>query len=167
MASPPCMIEECESVATFTGTFFESGLSVVVCGDHFIDFAAGTLEAMTGVPITALITLPPETFEQVAPPSGDESIPLGPTSPESSEVGTASDPDAEWDKENETYEQWVNRTIAVEGEHGPHGVERGDTEADYADVTDGDDISRDSIADKLDAKHADITDAEFNTPVNN
>ena len=91
MANPPCMIEECEIPATFTGTFFKTGQSIVVCGDHFVDFAAVTLESVTGVPVTMLITLPPETFAPVVDAELADIV-EGPTgSVESSEVGTASD----------------------------------------------------------------------------
>lgn len=51
MANPQCMYPECEQAALFTGTFFQNGTSVTVCSDHFVDFAAGTLEAMTGAPV--------------------------------------------------------------------------------------------------------------------
>ena len=54
-ANPPCQFEGCEEPATFTGTFFDSGLSVIVCGDHFVAFAGGTLEALTGVPVLDII----------------------------------------------------------------------------------------------------------------
>ena len=68
MANPACTIEGCGQPATFIGTFFDTGLSVTVCGDHFIDFAAGTLEAMTEIPVTLLLTLPPEAFAEIAQP---------------------------------------------------------------------------------------------------
>jgi hypothetical protein len=113
------MFEGCEHLATFTGTFFETGASVLLCEDHFVDFAAGTLEAITGIPVPLLITLPPDTFgEVIAADSLDDDLP--PTTPvESSEVGTDDDPVA--------------------------------------------DISRASIAEHLDERHADITDAEFHS----
>lgn len=60
--NPPCMIEECEQLATFTGTFFETGQSIIVCGSHFDDFAAAMLESSTGIPVTALILMDPATF---------------------------------------------------------------------------------------------------------
>lgn len=93
MANPQCTFGECPNAATFTGTFFETGVSVMICGDHFIDFAAGMLEAMTGIPVTALITLPPETFAEVTDPNAALPNVDGPTPDESPEVGTDDDPD--------------------------------------------------------------------------
>ena len=113
MANPPCQIEECPDPATFIGTFFSDGSSITVCEAHFIDFAATMLEALTGVPVTLLITLPPETFagadahgveddestietDNVTAPPNTEEQPHEPgerptTSPESSGVGTDDD----------------------------------------------------------------------------
>jgi hypothetical protein len=142
MALPACMIEECPNGATFTGTFFETGTSVTVCGEHFVDFAAGTLEAMTGIPVTMLIALPPETFatpESVA--EGNETLP--PTTPdESSEAGTESDLEEE-------------PTVATNDDEQPH-------EPDDEPVVH--DLSRELIADHLAAKRDAINDAEFLTP---
>jgi hypothetical protein len=91
MANPQCTFGECPLAATFTGTFFETGQSVMLCGDHFIDFAAGMLEGMTGIPVTALITLPPESFAEVTDPNAALPNVDGPTSQESHEVGTDND----------------------------------------------------------------------------
>lgn len=139
MASIACMFEECPNLATFTGTFLENGSSVTVCGDHFVDFAAGTLEGITGIPVTTLILLPPETFDEMkAAVTTLSDVP--PTTPdESSAAGTESD-------------------------HELTDDERNDLIRDGGGVVDDDDahdLSRDSIADKLDEKHADVTDAEF------
>lgn len=77
------------NAAVFTGTFFESGLSVMVCGDCFVSFAAGTLEAMTGVPVGMLLEMPAEGWQ----PEGSETPTVeageaGPIPDESSEAGT-------------------------------------------------------------------------------
>src|ERR1700693_273150 len=103
MANPACTFGECGQSATFTGTFFDSGLSVIVCGDHFVEFAAGTLEAMTGIPVTLLISLPPEAFAEVVDHELGQIV-APPTSPgESSEVGTASDQTDEQRERSEFY----------------------------------------------------------------
>lgn len=139
MASMACMFEECPNVATFTGTFLENGSSVTVCGDHFIDFAAGTLEGMTGIPVTTLILLPPETFNEMTA-AVDTLVDVPPTtSPESSEVGTDGDLDDAWHKESETYEEYVARMTS-----GP----------------DGDEVELE-LNDHDNTAHADITDTEF------
>lgn len=73
--NPPCMIEECDQLATFTGTFFETGQSIIVCGSHFDDFAAAMLESSTGIPVTALILMDPATFatdEPAVEPDDDD-----------------------------------------------------------------------------------------------
>jgi hypothetical protein len=94
------MVDGCDNPATFTGTFFEDGTSVTVCESDFVNFAAGVLEAMTNVPVTMLITLPPETFAVESDPNAVEPVEGGPTSPESSEVGTESDHELADDERN-------------------------------------------------------------------
>lgn len=91
MANPPCMYPDCEQSATFTGTFFESGQSITVCGDHFIDFAAGTLQAMTGAPIIDFLASAPTEVEDDDDDVENPTAEPGPTSEESSEVGTDDD----------------------------------------------------------------------------
>jgi hypothetical protein len=88
MANPSCMFEGCATPAVFVGTFFEDGNTVTVCGNHFVEFAAGTLEAMTGAPVIDFINgIIPDAEAVVASLETDPNDP-GPTSPESSEVGT-------------------------------------------------------------------------------
>lgn len=59
MANPACMVPDCQVAATFTGTFFETGQSITVCVDHFVEFAAGTLQAMTGAEVLAFLAAGP------------------------------------------------------------------------------------------------------------
>ena len=91
--NPPCMIEGCETPSTFTGTFFSNGQSITVCEEHFVAFAGGTLEAMTGVPVLDIIATSAAGGEAEAEGPTDEAGETGPTSSESSDPGTASDHD--------------------------------------------------------------------------
>jgi hypothetical protein len=144
MANPACTFGECGQSATFTGTFFDSGLSVIVCGDHFVEFAAGTLEAMTGIPVTLLISLPPEAFAEVVDHELGEIV-APPTSPgESSEVGTARDPRRRGDNESDDnyYERMALLDSASENN------------------------SRESIAAELDAKHNEIDNTTASSTTN-
>ena len=43
------------NVASFTGTFFDTGQSVMVCADHLVAFCISLAEDATGVPIQAFI----------------------------------------------------------------------------------------------------------------
>lgn len=103
--NPACMIEDCATPATFIGTFFDTGDSIKVCGDHFVEFMAGTLEAITGIPVTMLITLPPETFAGGDTPPEIVAPNDGPTSDESSDHGTADDLLAEIKDDDEFYRE--------------------------------------------------------------
>lgn len=103
MANPACMNEGCPNESIFIGTIFETGQSIVVCSDHFIQFCAGMLEAMTGVPVTMLITLPPEVLHPIVNGISDLAPNDGPTSPESSEAGTVADPD----EAERLYNEWL------------------------------------------------------------
>ena len=90
-SNPPCMIEGCEVPSTFIGTFFETGQSVTVCEGHFVMFAAGTLEAMTGVPVSDIIAAAfGEPEAEPEDPTSDD-VPASSESLESSEVPTGTD----------------------------------------------------------------------------
>jgi len=89
------MIEGCERPSSFTGTFFSNGQSITVCDEDFVIFAAGTLEAMTGVPVGDIIALAQSGELEVPEAPTDGTGEPGPTSPELSEAGTASDLDEE------------------------------------------------------------------------
>ena len=52
--NPPCMADD-GNVASFTGTFFDTGQSVMVCADHLVAFCISLAEDATGVPIQAFI----------------------------------------------------------------------------------------------------------------
>jgi len=100
MAQPlPCQFDDGQS-AIFVGTFLETGLSVALCTDHFVDFLTVTLEQTTGAPVAELIAHQLEVLEQAAKDEADEAIPLsGPTSPLFDEVPTATDENGDEDHE--------------------------------------------------------------------
>jgi len=60
--NPPCQFNDGHS-AMFVGTFFESGLSITTCADHFVSFLESSLRAM----ITEPLTLTPESPEAASP----------------------------------------------------------------------------------------------------
>lgn len=54
MANPPCMSDD-GNAAVFTGTNFETGQSVMLCGPCLVSFCATIVEGMTGLPVSALL----------------------------------------------------------------------------------------------------------------
>lgn len=95
MAGLACQSEDGNN-AVFVGTFLESGLGITVCTECLVDFFTAMLQEMTGAPVAELIAHQQEVLEQArvdeSPTSGDDA---GPTSPESSGVGTDGDPEEE------------------------------------------------------------------------
>ena len=85
------MVEGCEVPSTFIGTFFETGQSVTVCEGHFVMFAAGTLEAMTGIPVSDIIAATFGEAEAEAEDPTSDDVPASSESLESSEVPTGTD----------------------------------------------------------------------------
>lgn len=54
MANPPCMSDD-GNAAVFTGTNFDTGQSVMLCGPCLVSFCAAIVEGMTGLPVAALL----------------------------------------------------------------------------------------------------------------
>ena len=65
MANPPCMSDD-GNAAVFTGTNFDTGQSVMLCGPCLVSFCATIVEGMTGLPVSALL----DSVDQLA--TGDD-----------------------------------------------------------------------------------------------
>jgi hypothetical protein len=73
MANPPCMNED-GNEAVFTGTFFTTGQSVMLCADDMITFCATIVEGMTGVPVASFI----QEFNEAAAQAAESDISVTP-----------------------------------------------------------------------------------------
>ena len=70
MANPPCMSDD-GNAAVFTGTNFETGQSVMLCGPCLVSFCATIVEGMTGLPVSALLD---SAGELTPPPAESEDV---------------------------------------------------------------------------------------------
>jgi hypothetical protein len=98
MAQNPACMNDDGNLAIFVGTNLDTGMSVTLCVDCFVQFCATMVEGLTGVPVVALLEADAEMSRALADEPIIDDIDLSDGVPES--IATIADDDATADDDS-------------------------------------------------------------------